>query len=128
VSPELSPDGRWVAYIRGRGPNDLWVINTDGRRPTQIETGERYLMCPGTLRWTPDGKCILFECNDAIYGVGLDHLGPFPLTGALQMGGRWADHYDLHPDGKRIVYARKDGNIVIMPLDWSQAPAHLRPE
>ncbi len=124
----VSRDGTRLAYLRFGGPNDLWVVNTDGTRMTQISTNDRYPAKPNTLNWTPDGKCILYQCGDIICGVGLDRSGSFPLTGDLQIFEGYGYNFDIHPDGKRIVYARKDGNIVIMPLDWSQAPAHLRPE
>ncbi len=60
VSPRMSPDGRLVAFCRFFTQNtaDLYVMSSDGgndRRLTFDGTAKR------ELRWTPDGKSILFK-------------------------------------------------------------------
>jgi dipeptidyl aminopeptidase/acylaminoacyl peptidase len=66
LSPALSPDGRMLAYMlsradwrAGRLIWNLWRQDTGGGAPVQLtfaETGD----IPVGLRWSPDGKSLLF--------------------------------------------------------------------
>ena len=66
LSPALSPDGRTLAYMlsradwkQGRLVWHLWRQDTGGGAPAQLtfaETGD----IPVGLRWSPDGKTLLF--------------------------------------------------------------------
>ncbi len=67
--PQVSPDGRWVAYVVGvvlkdenRVDTDIWVMPASGqggepRRLTQSPKHDRH------PRWSPDGRWIAFESN-----------------------------------------------------------------
>ena len=67
VSPEISPDGRQVAFARtaarGVGIQDVWVQPLSGGDARRLTFG-KYLFCSG-LSWTPDGKEILFTGHSA---------------------------------------------------------------
>src|SRR4051794_24545734 len=66
ADPQLSPDGRYVVYALshadwkvGRALWQLWRQEVGGGAPLQLTftpTG----MIPGSTRWSPDGKSILF--------------------------------------------------------------------
>ena len=56
MDPALSPDGRWVAFVRWEEPRGLYVIGVDGQ-------GERLVYGAPQVRmpaWSPDGRKIAF--------------------------------------------------------------------
>jgi dipeptidyl aminopeptidase/acylaminoacyl peptidase len=62
--PQVSPDGRWVAYVQKTvdfGANKIsghiWLVSTDGGEPRQLTRGEGSDMRP---RWSPDGQSLAF--------------------------------------------------------------------
>jgi dipeptidyl aminopeptidase/acylaminoacyl peptidase len=62
--PQVSPDGRWVAYVRGtvdfeanKVVKHIWLIPAEGGEPKQLTAGEGSDTRP---RWSPDGQSIAF--------------------------------------------------------------------
>jgi dipeptidyl aminopeptidase/acylaminoacyl peptidase len=62
--PQISPDGRWVAYVQGavdfeanKVVKHIWLIRAEGGAPKQLTTGEGSDSRP---RWSPDGESIAF--------------------------------------------------------------------
>ncbi|HEY8459193.1 MAG TPA: protein kinase [Blastocatellia bacterium] len=59
-SPQISPDGRKVAFISDRsGRNEIWICDNDGNNPRQVTrmAGAN----TGTPRWAPDSKRLVFD-------------------------------------------------------------------
>ena len=63
-SPELSPDGSQILYVRSDADWDengtvahIWRVNADGTGSIQLTNGERGESSP---RWSPDGERIAF--------------------------------------------------------------------
>src|SRR5215216_3631458 len=64
-SPAMSPDGRWVAFIRttiveaeNRRQGELWIVPADGSAPPRrISDPALNASAP---RWTPDGRLLAF--------------------------------------------------------------------
>lgn len=56
--PEWSPDGKQIAYTRGKYPKGhIWVVNADGTGHRQVTTGSEHEMDPN---WSPDGQWLAY--------------------------------------------------------------------
>ncbi len=62
--PQVSPDGRWVAYVQGtvdleanKTVRHIWLVPAAGGEPKQLTRGEGSDTRP---RWSPDGKSLAF--------------------------------------------------------------------
>ena len=62
ADPQVSPDGRWVAYVltiidfeEDRGNSDIWVVPAEGGEPRRMTTSEKSDNHP---RWSPDGATL----------------------------------------------------------------------
>lgn len=65
TDPQLSPDGRQVAFVRtttdvasGKRNADIWVVPADGSAPPRLLIGGE--KAENTPRWDPDGSHIAF--------------------------------------------------------------------
>ena len=85
LDPQLSPDGRTLTYMRshpdwklGRAVWHLWrqTIGGDARQLTFGENGE----APGTTRWSPDGRAIVFWRDGQLQIQAIDGGEPRQLT------------------------------------------------
>jgi dipeptidyl aminopeptidase/acylaminoacyl peptidase len=62
--PQLSPDGKWIAYQVGvvnlaanKTNRHIWLMSSEGGEPRQLTQGEGSDSRP---RWSPDGKSLAF--------------------------------------------------------------------
>jgi dipeptidyl aminopeptidase/acylaminoacyl peptidase len=62
--PQLSPDGRWVAYVVSRADMkenatdaDVWLVAAAGGTPVRLTTAKKSDAQP---RWSPDGRTLAF--------------------------------------------------------------------
>jgi dipeptidyl aminopeptidase/acylaminoacyl peptidase len=105
---QISPDGRWVAYVVSAADfkedafnPDVWVVSTSGGEPIRLTTSIKSDNHP---IWSPDGKRLAFvSTRDGKPQIYL--ISPFggesekltdSKTGVQSM--QWS------PDGKRIAY------------------------
>lgn len=107
-SPQISPDGRWVAYVIGaldleedRAVSDVWLVSSDGGQPIQLT---RAAGRDNTPRWAPDGSWLAFlsdrDGKTQIYGIRPDGGEAWAVT-------EWKSglgSYAIAPDGRRIAF------------------------
>jgi len=116
--PQLSPDGKWVAYTvteyslkENRGTTRVWVADVTGGAPArQLTAG------PGSdrqPRWSPDGKTLAFVStreNGA-------QLWVLPVGGAGGGGGGEARRLTSLPDGVADPLWLPDGTGLVVTSD-----------
>jgi len=67
--PRWSPDGRFIAYVRGDGRSSkIWIMAADGTDQRQLTQGSGSDNFP---LWSPDGKQIAFMRGDALMAISL---------------------------------------------------------
>ena len=65
--PQVSPDGKWVAYVAtdadkaaNKTDSDIWLVPADGGTPRRLTNSPKHDRHP---TWSPDGRWIAFESN-----------------------------------------------------------------
>jgi len=108
-NPQVSPDGKWVAYTvteidreADKRKTSIWMVNWEGTQNVQLTFGPLSVSSP---RWSPDGKYLSYAGAASEEGKSqiwlLDRRGGAPrqLTDLKDdLGG-----YEWSPDGKRLV-------------------------
>jgi dipeptidyl aminopeptidase/acylaminoacyl peptidase len=107
--PQVSPDGKWVAYTVTTIDKDadkrrtaLWMVNWESAQDVRLTFGKQSASSP---QWSPDGKYVSFLSSDGEKGKTqvwlLDRRGGAPqqLTNVKQE----INDYQWSPDGKRIL-------------------------
>jgi dipeptidyl aminopeptidase/acylaminoacyl peptidase len=102
--PQLSPDGRTVAYTVGvvdksanKVVNQIYIVGTEGGNPRQITNGTGSSSAP---RWSPDGRRIAYVTGGQIWTMKPDGSAREQVTKiSTDAGGPvWS------PDGKWIAF------------------------
>lgn len=122
-SLSLSPDGRTLAFmqLRGEGNDPARVvcrIQVDGSGFRQIFTDTPIGRVPGDLKWTPDGRSILFaeRSNGTIRLMRIPAEGGTAEFTGISAGLR-ALNFDLSPDGSRLAYSVRTNDWQLWALD-----------
>jgi dipeptidyl aminopeptidase/acylaminoacyl peptidase len=113
-SPEVSPDGEWVAYTvsttnlkKDESATQIWMVSTHGGDPIPLSMSGESASSP---KWSPDGTFLSFT---ATRGEGarsqiwlLDRRGgeAQPLTDIKQGVG----DYEWSPDGSKLLLTLRD--------------------
>lgn len=107
--PQISPDGKWVAYVvsavdmkENAANADIWVVSTaDGAQPYRLTSSKKSDNEP---RWSPDGKRLAFvSAREEKPQIFL--ISPFGGEAErLTESKSGAQSPQWSPDGKRIAY------------------------
>jgi Tol biopolymer transport system component len=66
VQPDLSPDGKKIAFVSNRsGANEIWLCDSDGSNPVRRTSLGSQSINP---RWSPDSVRIAFFANTGVSG------------------------------------------------------------
>lgn len=117
ASPELSPDGEWIAYtvttwdvVADTRNSDVWKVRYDGSARSQLTFTTENETSP---KWSPDGRYLAFLSSR-----------PGPAKGTqvwlLETGGGEAQQltrvkggvtaFEWAPDSRRLALVRRHGN------------------
>ena len=105
--PQLSPDGKWIAYEVGapdldanRVAHNIWLVAATGGEPRQLTRGGS----DQRPRWSPDGRKLAFlssrDGTPQVYWLALDGGEPARLTSLSTA----ADNELWSPDGKWVAF------------------------
>jgi len=127
-SPQLSPDGKWVAYLsNARGPTDVWVTFLAGGDPINLTAGTTLTLQSqsdlGGIAVSPDGSLIAFDASDEGPGSVSVWVVPAPNGGTPRKLLRNARSARWSPDGTRLVALIAGGSsgdaLIIADADGS---------
>jgi Tol biopolymer transport system component/tRNA A-37 threonylcarbamoyl transferase component Bud32 len=130
MSPELSPDGRLIAYVTNRtGQNEVYV-----RRVPSGADEVRVSVSGGTEPvWAPNGRELFFRGRQHVMAARVNEGARLTLSAPdtlfRDVYGRNSNRsaYDIFPDGREFVMLRAGGaqtierSRVIIMMNW-----HLR--
>jgi len=126
-TPAWSPDGKRIAFVRGKGRNsDIYVMNADGTHRRKITKSLSEDAFPS---WSPDGKTIAFthltpEHTDIgayeIYAIGVNGTGQRRLTHArMGIDGKNQRRLTHNPASDAFEAWSPDGNRIAFLSDRS---------
>ncbi len=107
AEPQISPDGKWIAYTvatpdmdANRNATNIWMVSTTGGAPQQLTQSDH----DSSPVWSPDGKTIAFlssrSGDSQVYLLSLEGGEAQKLT-KLSTG---ADMAKWSPDGRTIAF------------------------
>jgi hypothetical protein len=112
IDPELSPDGKFVAFARG-SPADIWTLDIEKGVTSKWTTDAAADLNP---RWSPDGKTLAFDstrdgaANLYMRAVGVTGADRLVLkTDAAKTLSDWSR------DGKYLAYV-SNNDVWALPL------------
>jgi len=105
-----SPDGRRIAYAKGR---ELWEVDADGSNPGRIATVSAKI---DEVFWSPDGRLLRFRTSrSASWEVGSDGSGFTKWLPRLNSQGLGIDLLGWTPDGRYFLVYRGDSTTWLLP-------------
>jgi Tol biopolymer transport system component len=124
---DVSPDGTRILYATGREDSDLWRVELDGSKETQLTVDTGIELWPAV---SPDGQKVVFQSLPAASGTTV--FTSFPLIKSLNSDAvetRIAPDGFIptwSPDGSRIAFLRETNgqpNIWIVKANGESARA-----
>lgn len=126
--PDLSANGRWIAFNSQGNRDDLFLLGSDGSGARQLTDDQYKNRGP---RWSPDGEKLAFFSNR---GTSWE-IWTYTLAGGtfqqLTRGAAGTTAWPVwSPDGKKLAYTIFGNNSFLMDTDrqWKeQSPQALPP-
>jgi dipeptidyl aminopeptidase/acylaminoacyl peptidase len=113
--PQISPDGKWVAYTLSsvdvaadKSDSDVWMVSWDGSRQVRLTSSPESENAP---RWSPDGRYLSFLSGRPGKAKGtqvwlLDRMGG-EAQQLTEVKGRLSA-CEWSPDSKRLLLVMQD--------------------
>jgi serine/threonine protein kinase/Tol biopolymer transport system component len=128
---DVSPDGRWIAYVTNRsGQGEVWVAAF----PAMTGAVQVSINGGSYPRWGPDGRRLYFYRSNSIWTAEVGGAGPLApakptLLTALPTV-RPAGTFDVMPDGRILFVDGRDvggATDLRIVLNWSSELQRLVP-
>ncbi|HLI52028.1 MAG TPA: S9 family peptidase [Thermomicrobiaceae bacterium] len=132
--PRVSPDGRWIAFLRDHnGRADIWIVLREGGVPTQVTAehsapGGGPYGAAGGYCWSPDSRRIAYTTPDGghLWSIAIDGSDDRELTNIAgsQQQPDWSER------GIVLINARPNDDLVdvaLIPGDGADWPRRLAP-
>ena len=118
-SPQISPDGKWVAYVlssvdtaKDRRTTDVWMVSWDGKENVQLTNSPDGESNP---KWSPDGRYLSFVSSRKSGQEKEEEGAQFWLMDrrggdARKLTNLKADleDYDWSPDGQKLLLTLRE--------------------
>ncbi len=117
-SPGVSPDGKYVAFIRRRGPNrgDVYVKDLTDNTVRQLTTLQTWI---DGFAWASDSRSVLYSCNidgsSALWRTDVSGSRPVKVLSGINI-----NNPSVSVSGNRLVYAETIENVNIWKIDLQQ--------
>ncbi len=106
--PQISPDGRWVAYVvsemdleENTNNSDIWIVSSEGGDPIRLTRGPKRDSSP---RWSPDGSWLAFlsdrDEKTQVYGIAPNGGEAWAVTDWKQGVGS----FEIAPNAEWIAF------------------------
>ncbi|MCC7156360.1 MAG: serine/threonine-protein kinase [Bryobacterales bacterium] len=128
LRPDISPDGKWLAFNSQGKKEDLFVMRTDGSSLRQLLNDEAKDRGP---RWSPDGARIAFFSNRAGRRWEIWTISPAGTDLQQRTRGETVDSVwpVWSPDGRSLAYTVFGRNpfLIAVGRPWHQQSAQALP-
>ncbi len=127
LQPRLSPDGRWIAFLReGDTGFEIWLVDRDGTRERRVT--DRAAARTG-LAWSPDGSTLAYFSDES----GSAALHALDVrSGGTRVVAKDAtpddDGPSWSPDARFLAYRAGDapaGDVYVIAADASSPPRRI---
>lgn len=128
-SPVLSPDGKRLAFIRRRGPDqgNLYLLGLTGAGDLAGEPQAitREDCCVGNPLWAPGGRELLYVKNEADLAT-LHRIAAVPgaRPRTMELMGELGTHLTISPQGDKLAYVSGEVNTDLWRVELPRAPAN----
>jgi eukaryotic-like serine/threonine-protein kinase len=128
ASPQWSPDGRFLLFVRGTGPSDTAIYGVDlqssDKKPFLVVAPESRSAIIIELRFSPNGRWIAYSSNQSgrleIYLTRFN--GP---KGRWQVSTNSGTFPDWRKDGKELYFMDPQGAIYAVPISETGETIHV---
>jgi Tol biopolymer transport system component len=123
--PNVSPDGKWIAYTSNRlGRNQIWITDIDGGQPHDLQLPGSDVSTEGAHWWPPDGiRLIVLRTvvvgKTSLWSIASDGSDARELPSPPAMFNN-AEGWPVAPSGRTLVYgAIVNGHSQLFAYDLS---------